>query len=70
MPRGRRSGYAVAMTRMIPRALAALLGLVLAGPFALRWLLSPEATKFPLHGAISFERRESTEVFSVLSRFS
>jgi hypothetical protein len=29
--------------KRIPRVLSGLLGVVLAGPFALRWLLSPEA---------------------------
>ena len=30
--------------QQIPRILSGLLGLLLAGPFALRWLFSPEAT--------------------------
>jgi hypothetical protein len=31
------------MTRMIPRVLTALLGILLAVPFALRWVFSPES---------------------------
>ena len=36
------------MTRRIPQILTALLGLLLAGPFALQWLLAPAATSAPL----------------------
>ena len=38
--------------RNIPRVLAALLGVVLAGPFAMRWIFSPQAMADEQHIAL------------------